>query len=84
MEPCPVLSGLGLHYPTFGFSGAKTIHQREILQEHLTPTYGVDTGHLLQLWITDGGEVGSQVGTAFFSIRGWAGPRPGAGGDRRQ
>lgn len=84
MEPCPVLSGLGLHYPNFGLSGAKTIHQREILQEYLTPTCGVDTGHLLQLWITDGGEVGSPVGTAFSSIKGWAGLRPGVGGDRRR
>lgn len=29
----------------------------------LTPTYGVDTVHLLQLWTTDGGEMGSRVGT---------------------
>lgn len=27
----------------------------------MTPIYGVDMGHFLQLWTTDSGEVGSQV-----------------------
>lgn len=42
----PAQSSLGLASitSTFGLSGAKTIHQREILQEYLTPTCGVDMG----------------------------------------
>lgn len=29
----------------------------------MTPIHGVDVGYFLQLWTTDGGEVGSQVET---------------------